>query len=89
MLVFGRLERRKFQIPSIKNNAKDDAAGVIYIPLVCVGRSLPMHTLRTLYTHRGYLFACLYSIGFLRPQTTDKTKVQIPAFFVCSRETST
>jgi hypothetical protein len=29
MLVFGRLKCRKLQIPSIKNNAKDDATGVV------------------------------------------------------------
>ena len=56
MLVFGHLRRRNFQ-KEIRNNAKDDAAGVIYIPLVCVGLSMPMHTLRT-YIHASWVSLC-------------------------------
>ena len=41
MLVFGGLKPRKFQITEIKNNAKDDATGVVYIPGVCFGAILP------------------------------------------------
>ncbi len=48
MLVFGHLERRTFKT-EIKNNAKDDATGVVYIPGVCLGAYCPS-TLFGLYT---------------------------------------
>ena len=80
MLVFGHLRRRNFQ-KEIRNNAKDDATGVIYIPLVCVGLSLPMHTLRTLYTHRGYLFARLFPMAIPTATNDGRDKGQIPTVF--------
>ena len=83
MLVFGRLKCRKLQIPSIKNNAKDDATGVIYIPGVCFGAFLPKHAFRAIYTQRGYLFACLYSMVFPTTTNDGRVKVQMPTFFVC------
>ena len=58
MLVFGRLKCRKLQIPSIKNNAKDDATGVIYIPWVCIGATLPLHTSAG-YIHAAWVSLCL------------------------------
>jgi hypothetical protein len=80
MLVFGRLKCRKLQISSIKNSAKDDATDVVYIPGVCLGAFCPSTLSRAIYTQRGYLFACLYSMVF--PTTTNDrlVKVQIPTF---------
>ena len=70
MLVFGRLERRKFQIPSIKNNAKDDAAGVIYIPLVCVGRSFA-HAHFADVIHASWVSLCLSILNWFPTTSND------------------
>ena len=40
MLVFGFLKRRTFK-KDFKNNAKDDATDVVYIPGVCIGLFCP------------------------------------------------
>ena len=82
MLVFGRLEPRKFQIMKNQKLAKDDATGVLYIPGVCIGAFLSLHAFRAIYTQRGYLFARYFSLateGYKR----QRVKVQIPTFFVC------
>ena len=70
MLVFGHLERRTFKT-EIKNNAKDDATGVVYIPGVCIGAILSLHAFRVIYAQRGYLFTRLFPMAILRPQMTD------------------
>ena len=82
MLVFGYLERRTFKT-RIKNNAKDDATGVVYIPGVCIGAILSLHAFRVIYAQRGYLFARLSILVI--PTTTERrrVKVQMPTFFVC------
>jgi hypothetical protein len=62
MLVFGRLEPRKFQIMKNQKLAKDDATGVVYIPWVCNGAFLSLHTFA------GYIHAAwvsLYSLFFI------------------------
>ena len=70
MLVFGHLERRTFKT-EIKNNAKDDATGVVYIPGVCIGAFLPC-TLLGLYTRSVGITLLVYTQWFfLQPQTTD------------------
>ncbi len=72
MLVFGRLKCRKLQIPSIKNNAKDDATGVFYTSGVCSGANLFPHTFSDLYTFRVGISLLVYTQWFfLQPQTTD------------------
>ena len=70
MLVFGYLKRRTFKT-RIKNNAKDDATGVVYIPWVCFGAFLSQHAFRAIYTQRGYLFIHLFSMAILRPQIAN------------------
>jgi hypothetical protein len=83
MLVFGGLKPRKFQITEIKNNAKDDATGVVYIPGVCFGAIMPKHAFSG-YIHATWVSLCSF-ISNSHPRTTnhERVKVQIPTFFVC------
>ena len=81
MLVFGFLKRRKFQ-KGFKDNAKDDATGVLYIPGVCLGAFCPNTLSRAIYTQRGYLFARSTQWSSYTTES-ERVKVQIPTFFVC------
>lgn len=89
MLVFGCLKPRKFQIMEIESNAKDDATGVLYTsPWVCrwlYAFCTPFRGMLYIHT-RGYRFARLFPLVIRGLQTTNETKVQIPALFVfCSQ----
>ena len=83
MLVFGSLKRRKFQNEGQEQRKRRCYGCVIYIPLVCVGAFYcPMHTFTGIYTRNVGISLLVYlQWQFLRPQTTDDAKVQIPAFF--------
>ena len=69
----------------IKNNAKDDATGVLYIPWVCVWALVaPSAHFSGLYTRIVGISLLVYTHWlFLRPLKTNDAKVQIPTFFVC------
>lgn len=70
MLVFDSLKPRKFQIMEIRNNAKDDATGMIYTPVVCMGIMFRAHFKGLLYYRTTWVSLCS-SISISHPRTTN------------------